>query len=386
MVRAATEIGLKTQLFGGAMVGMQYASLIAAARRQAQSRRELPFLRAEPEDELPRHRGVPEEVPGAGEGRRRRSARLLPAAVRLCGDAGAGAGRSRRPAALNDDKLAEHIHKNAFDTIVGEIRFNELGEWATARPIVVQFQNVQGSGLEQYMTGHKQVIVYPPEYKDGELEYAVREVSDTPCHADHRRRGAREIRRRSRSSELELTDPRPDEVLVQDRRERHVPDRPARARRLLRHAAARRCSATRAPASCEAVGRRVTTVRARRPRGDVVSLVRRLRQLPARAWQSHCQQQLRPEDARHARRRLDPDAPGRRAGLQRVLPAILVRDPRHRQRALRREGQERCAARAARAVRLQRPDRRRRGAQLDAAAARRCLRGVRRRRGRAVAA
>src|SRR5215510_10421262 len=28
MVRAATEIGLKTQLFGGAMVGMQYASLI----------------------------------------------------------------------------------------------------------------------------------------------------------------------------------------------------------------------------------------------------------------------------------------------------------------------------------------------------------------------
>jgi ABC-type branched-subunit amino acid transport system substrate-binding protein len=28
LVRAATEIGLKTQLFGGAMVGMQYASLM----------------------------------------------------------------------------------------------------------------------------------------------------------------------------------------------------------------------------------------------------------------------------------------------------------------------------------------------------------------------
>ena len=27
-MRAATELGLKTQLFGGAMVGMQYASLI----------------------------------------------------------------------------------------------------------------------------------------------------------------------------------------------------------------------------------------------------------------------------------------------------------------------------------------------------------------------
>ncbi len=72
---------------------------------------------------------------------------------------------------VNDDKLAEHIHKTAFNTIVGEIKFNELGEWANARPIMVQFQNVQGSGLEQFMTGHKQVIVHPPEYKDGELEY-----------------------------------------------------------------------------------------------------------------------------------------------------------------------------------------------------------------------
>jgi branched-chain amino acid transport system substrate-binding protein len=72
---------------------------------------------------------------------------------------------------VNDEKLAEHIHKSTFNTIVGAIRFNELGEWAQARPIVVQFQNIQGSGLDQYLTGHKQVIVYPPEYRDGELEY-----------------------------------------------------------------------------------------------------------------------------------------------------------------------------------------------------------------------
>ena len=47
---------------------------------------------------------------------------------------------------LNDDKLAKYIHKNAFNTIVGEIRFNELGEWANARPIMVQFQDIQGTG------------------------------------------------------------------------------------------------------------------------------------------------------------------------------------------------------------------------------------------------
>jgi branched-chain amino acid transport system substrate-binding protein len=70
---------------------------------------------------------------------------------------------------LNDDKLAAYIHANAFNTIVGEIRFNDLGEWAQARALMVQFQNIQGTGLDQYLTGHRQVIIYPAEYKDGEL-------------------------------------------------------------------------------------------------------------------------------------------------------------------------------------------------------------------------
>ena len=31
------------------------------------------------------------------------------------------------------------------------------------------FQNIQGSGLDQYQQPGKQVILYPPEYRDGEL-------------------------------------------------------------------------------------------------------------------------------------------------------------------------------------------------------------------------
>ena len=53
----------------------------------------------------------------------------------------------RTTGSLDDDKLADYIHKTAFNTIVGEIKFNELGEWAAARPIMVQFQNVQGAAL-----------------------------------------------------------------------------------------------------------------------------------------------------------------------------------------------------------------------------------------------
>ena len=71
---------------------------------------------------------------------------------------------------LDDDTLAKYIHQNTFNTIVGEIRFDELGEWRTPRMLLVQFQNVQGNDLQQYLTGHRQVILYPAQYKDGELE------------------------------------------------------------------------------------------------------------------------------------------------------------------------------------------------------------------------
>ena len=71
---------------------------------------------------------------------------------------------------LNDDKLAEYIHKTTFGTIVGDIKFNELGEWATARPIMVQFQNIQGIGPravhDRPQAGHR----LSAQYKDGELE------------------------------------------------------------------------------------------------------------------------------------------------------------------------------------------------------------------------
>ena len=72
---------------------------------------------------------------------------------------------------LNDEKLPRYIHKNPFQTIVGEIRFDESGEWATPRLLVVQFQNVRGSGLDQYLAGGRQVIVYPAQHKSGNLQY-----------------------------------------------------------------------------------------------------------------------------------------------------------------------------------------------------------------------
>jgi branched-chain amino acid transport system substrate-binding protein len=169
MVRAATEIGLKTQLFGGAMVGAQYATLMQQLG-----------------DKLNRlvnyHIYVPSEklsYPGIEQFLKKYQAQAKEAGTDPLGfyqPPFAYAAMQvleqaiKATGTLNDEKLAEYIHANTFDTIVGPIRFNELGEWATARMLMVQFQNVQGSGLEQFMTGHRQVIVYPPELKDGALQ------------------------------------------------------------------------------------------------------------------------------------------------------------------------------------------------------------------------
>jgi len=55
MVRAATEIGLKTSLFGGAMVGMQYASFIGQLSEKLDRVVNYHSLRAQPSVEFSRN-------------------------------------------------------------------------------------------------------------------------------------------------------------------------------------------------------------------------------------------------------------------------------------------------------------------------------------------
>jgi branched-chain amino acid transport system substrate-binding protein len=170
MVRAATEVGLKTQLFGGAMVGMQYASLIGQLSAKLDRVVNYHFFVPSPKMNFP---GIEEFLTKYQSQAKEAGVDPLGfyqppfayAAMQVLEQAVKATG------SLNDDKLADYIHKTAFNTIVGEIKFNALGEWASARTLMVQFQNIEGSGLEQYITGHKQVIVYPPEFKDGELDY-----------------------------------------------------------------------------------------------------------------------------------------------------------------------------------------------------------------------
>jgi branched-chain amino acid transport system substrate-binding protein len=72
---------------------------------------------------------------------------------------------------LKDDVLADYLRKTKFDTVIGPVQFGENGEWTTPRIICLQFQGITGGDLDQFKDWKRQVVVYPKEYKDGELIY-----------------------------------------------------------------------------------------------------------------------------------------------------------------------------------------------------------------------
>jgi branched-chain amino acid transport system substrate-binding protein len=71
----------------------------------------------------------------------------------------------------NDEKLAEYARKNAFKTVVGDIRFNDQGEWAQAQVMAVQFQGITGNGVDQFRDPKTEVILWPDKYRTGKIIY-----------------------------------------------------------------------------------------------------------------------------------------------------------------------------------------------------------------------
>jgi len=72
---------------------------------------------------------------------------------------------------LDQQKLAEYIHGHEFNTIVGKVKFGADGEWAKQRMITIQFQKIKSGDMEQFKHAGKQVVVYPDEFKSGNLIY-----------------------------------------------------------------------------------------------------------------------------------------------------------------------------------------------------------------------
>jgi len=70
---------------------------------------------------------------------------------------------------FDQKKLAQYLHTHEMNTIVGPIRYGPDGEWATPRMLQVQFRDVVDKNIDQFRQPGRQVVVYPPQYKTGDV-------------------------------------------------------------------------------------------------------------------------------------------------------------------------------------------------------------------------
>src|SRR5438067_166269 len=160
MVRAANEVGIKAKIFGGGLVGLQYATIKQQLGPQLNGIINYDFW--EPAKTL--------SFPGVEEFLKKYQARAASEGVDPLGyylPPFAYANLQVLQAAvegtnsLDQDKLADWLRKNTIKTIVGDLAFGSNGEWKEARVLQIQFHDVKGSDLDKWKTDEKQKIQSP---------------------------------------------------------------------------------------------------------------------------------------------------------------------------------------------------------------------------------
>jgi branched-chain amino acid transport system substrate-binding protein len=170
ILRAANEVGLKAQLFGGNMVGLQTTALKTQLG---------PLLNGIVINEnwLP---APTMQFPGvlaflAGYQAKAQAEGVDPLGYFLAPWAYARmqmlAQAIVATQSLDDGKLADYFTSHTFNTIIGDVAFGDDGEWRAPRIIWTQFQNIKGNDLAQFKDPATEVVVLLAEFKSGALMY-----------------------------------------------------------------------------------------------------------------------------------------------------------------------------------------------------------------------
>jgi branched-chain amino acid transport system substrate-binding protein len=86
----------------------------------------------------------------------------------------------RATGGLDDVELADYTRTAEFPTVVGNVTFGRLGEWAAPRVLTVQFRNIGSTDVTEFAKPDSRVIVSPTSFAGGGLIYpydAARQVS-----------------------------------------------------------------------------------------------------------------------------------------------------------------------------------------------------------------
>jgi branched-chain amino acid transport system substrate-binding protein len=167
IIRSVHELGLNTKIFGGNLTGPQSTSIKTSLGPLLNGIITFDWWLPAPALEFPgvmdflkqyQARAVAEGVDPLGY-------YLAPwayADLQVLGQAVEGTG------GLDQDKLAEYIHTHTFKTVVGDVSFGEKGEWAKARIMTIQFQNITGTAVDEFRDGKGETVLWPDQYKNGD--------------------------------------------------------------------------------------------------------------------------------------------------------------------------------------------------------------------------
>jgi branched-chain amino acid transport system substrate-binding protein len=175
MVHAAHEIGLNAKLFGGGLVGLQYATFKQQLGPQLNGIVVYDFW--EPAKTL--------QFPGVDEFLKKYQAKAGAAGVDPLGyylppfayaNLQVVAAAVEATKSLDQEKIADYTRKTTFKTIVGDIQYGPNGEWAKPRVLTLQYHGVEGNTLDQWKDDSRQTILWPPEYATGKAVYPYSEA------------------------------------------------------------------------------------------------------------------------------------------------------------------------------------------------------------------
>jgi len=170
IIRSVNEIGIGNgvKLFGGGMVGLQYASIMESLGSALNG--VVNYNTWAPEKTM--------DFPGMKDFLVRYQAKAKQANVDPLGfylppfDYAIGQILAQAVTAtqsLDHTVLAKYIREHDIKTIVGTIRYGPTGEWANPRIVYVQFRDIADKNLDQFRSAGKQVIVAPDAFKTGEV-------------------------------------------------------------------------------------------------------------------------------------------------------------------------------------------------------------------------
>ena len=170
MVRAANEVGLRTKMFGGGMVGLQSTAIKQQLGAMMNGIVDYDFWQPVKEFRTPEALAflAKYQARAAAEGVDVLGYYLPPFAyadMQVVGEAVTKTGGT------DPEKLADYLRSHTFHTIVGDIAFGANGEWKQPRVMEVQMHDIAGHDLDQFRDAKTETVLWPPALKTGEVNY-----------------------------------------------------------------------------------------------------------------------------------------------------------------------------------------------------------------------